>query len=121
MASINVHDDTLVVEQSAIEKILSLRGTVRVPLARVVGATVDPGVGAERKGFRVPGTHIPGFYVAGTFRRDEARTFWNIRRGTNAVVISLTDCAFDQLIIEVDDPHGTVASINAARDATIEP
>ena len=115
MADITIQDDTLVVEQSTTEKILSLRGTIRVPLSNVVGATVDPGVGSERKGFRVPGTHIPGFFVAGTFRRDHAKTFWNIRRGTNAVVVSLTDAAFDQLVIEVDDPHGVVAAINAAR------
>ena len=121
MASIKVHDNTLVVEQSTIEKILSLRGTIRVPLANVIGATVDPGVGSERKGIRVPGIHIPGFYVAGTFRHDENKTFWNIRRGTNAVVVSLTDCDLDQLIIEVDDPHGTVALINAAKATAIEP
>jgi hypothetical protein len=115
MARINVHDEILVVEQSTFEKILSLRGTTCVPLANVIGATVDPGIGSERKGIRVAGTHIPGFFVAGTFRHEDAKTFWNIHRGTNAVVISLTECGLDRLIIEVDDPHDTVAAINAAK------
>jgi hypothetical protein len=120
MASIKIHDDVLVVEQSTLEKILSLRGTIRVPLADVIGASIDPSVGSERRGIRVPGTHIPGLYVAGTFRHDDVKTFWNIRRGTNAVVVSLADGDLDRLVIEVDDPHGTVASINAATATTAE-
>lgn len=114
MTRIDLHDDALVVEQSTIDKILSLRGNVRVPLANVIGATVDPVIGSEPTGIRIPGTHIPGFYVVGTFRAKEAKTFWNTRRGTNAVVVDLTGHGFDRLVIEVDDPHGTVASINAA-------
>lgn len=53
--------------------------------------------------------------MAGTFRRRGSKAFWNIRRGKNAVVITLADSNFDQLIIEVRDPYATVTTLNKAR------
>lgn len=115
MAEIRIEGDELVIEQSLVDHLLSLRSTLRFPIAQVDGITWDPGVAAEPKGLRVPGTHIPGLVVAGTFRHEGEKVFWNIRRGTHAVVIRLRDAEFQQLVVEVDDPQGTVDAVNAAR------
>jgi hypothetical protein len=115
MAQVHIDGADLVVEQSALDKLVSLRSTMRFPLGQVVGVTADPGVGAEPKGIRAPGTHLPGLLTAGTFHREGSTVFWNIRRGTHAIVITLRDADFDQLVIDVDDPQGTVDLINAAR------
>lgn len=86
-----------------------------IPVASITGITADPTIGSEPKGIRAPGTHVPGLLTAGTFHRDGNRIFWNIRRGTHAVVITLEGAQFDQLVIDVDDPYAVIAEVNAAR------
>ena len=115
MAQISIDNDHLVIEQSAVDAVLSLKSTLRFPIQHIRGVTVDPSVGHEPKGLRAPGTHVPGFVVAGTFFHEGRKTFWNIRRGTQALVITLDHEEFDQLIVEVDDPFGTAELINSAR------
>lgn len=115
MARIAIDGSDLVVRQGALDRLVSLRGDLRYPLERVTGITADPGAGAEPKGVRAPETAWPGLITAGTYHRDGQRTFWNIRRGTRAVVVGLRDCEFDRLVIEVADPIGTVAQVNGAR------
>lgn len=115
MATIAIDNDQLIIEQTAVDTVLSLRSTLRFQISSVRGVTVDPSVGSEPKGIRAPGTHVPGFVVAGTFRHEGRKTFWNIRRGTNALVITLDHEDFDQLIVEVDDPFAAMELINKAR------
>jgi hypothetical protein len=115
MSHVHVDGDDLVVEQSTLDKVVSLHGTMRFPLAHVVGITADPGVGSEPKGVRAPGTHVPGLLTAGTFHHEGRTVFWNIRRGTHAVVIALEGEELDQVIVDVDDPQGVVDLVNAAR------
>jgi hypothetical protein len=43
-----------------------------IPLRCVRGATADPGVIREPRGWRGPGTHVRGFVTAGTFHMDGA-------------------------------------------------
>ena len=116
MATITVEDNNLVVRLSLFEKLISLRPTaLKYPLEQVTGITADPGVGSELKGLRLLGFRIPGLVAAGTFRQQGGFSFWNIRRGSRAVVITLSNSRFQKLVIEVEDPAGTIAEINAAR------
>lgn len=115
MASVRIDGDDLVIEQSAVDTVLSLRSSLRIPLANVRGVTADPGIAGEAKGLRAPGAHVPGLLTLGTFYREGRKTFWNIRRGANAIVITLEHTDFDQLVIEVDDPQQTIAEVNSAR------
>ncbi len=115
MATVTIEGDELVIGQSLIESVLSLRSELRFPLACVTGITADPTIGSEPKGVRAPGTQVPGLLTAGTFHRDGNRAFWNIRRGTHAVVITLEGAQFDQLVIDVGDPYAVVTAVNSAR------
>ncbi len=84
-------------------------------MRNIKGVTVDTGIGSEGKGLRLPGTHVPGFLALGTFFRDGIRTFWSIRKGEVAVNITLSDFRYDRIVVEVEDPHETVTTINKAR------
>lgn len=117
MAQVFVDGYDLVIEQSTAEKVFSLRSTLRFPLSAVSGITRDSTMGHEGRGLRAPGTDVPRFFTAGTFYRHGRKTFWNIRDGSRAVVITLHDSDFDQLVIDVDEPLQTVAAVTAALSA----
>lgn len=114
MANVSIDGADLVVEMEGMDKLWSLKSRLVIPLANVRGATADPGIAAEPKGVRSPGTNVPGVMTAGTFHQDGERIFWNIRDGAKAVVIALADERYARLVVEVTDPAATVTLIEQA-------
>jgi len=103
--------DMLVVTPVGITKIAALKEAVRVPKAHVVGASIDAGILKEKKGLRMPGTAIPGYW-AGTFRKTGEETFFNIKQTSEPVVIQLKDERYTRLVIGVAQPRELVNQIN---------
>lgn len=114
MTRISVSDAVLTVEIEGLHRLWGLTRRLRVPLAHVRGATVDPGIVHEPKGLRSPGLYVPGSVVIGTFMRDGERHFWDVSSGARAVVIELAGDTYDRLILDVEDPRGTVDMVNRA-------
>jgi hypothetical protein len=112
MARVTVENGQLRVELEGMHKIWALRNLITVPLVHVRGATGDPNIVGESKGWRAPGTHIPGVFAAGTFHKDGEKIFWDVRDAAKAVVIELRDESFARLVLEVEDPKVTVDLIN---------
>lgn len=107
--------DRLVVQPRGWDKLWGLRRRIEVPLAQVRGATYDPGAFHAGKGLRAPGLALPNVKWVGTFFRDGQRTYWNVRRGGQTVVIELDPAAaFARLYLSVDDGRALVDRINAA-------
>jgi hypothetical protein len=117
MAQLDVDGDHLVVRMGIIDAMLSMRSSMRFPLTSVKNVYVDPVAGEEPKGFKAPGTAIPGTLTKGTFHFDGVKTFWNIWRGTLVVVVELRDEKFDRIVIEQVNPDAVVEKITKARDA----
>ncbi len=111
MAKISIHDEHLVLDVQGVDKLWTLTSRLRIPLGHVRGATVDPGIAREPKGWRGPGAHVPGVIVAGTFHHHDEKIFWDVHDPSKTVVIELEDETYQQLVIEVDDPRATVALI----------
>jgi hypothetical protein len=117
MAQLDVDGDLLIVRLGIIDAMLSMRSTMRFPLKSVKNVYVDPVAGEEPKGFKAPGTAIPGTLTKGTFHFDGVKTFWNIWRGTLVVVVELKDQKFDRLVIEQANPEAIVQKISEALEA----
>jgi uncharacterized protein len=81
MARVSIDGDDLVVEIEGMDKLWSLKSRLVIPLANVRGATADPGIAAEPKGLRAPGTSLPGVITAGTFHQDGERVFLYVAAG----------------------------------------
>ena len=77
------------------------------------GATHDPGLRPEPKGWRGPGLQTGG-KLSGTFHANGTAQFWNISGYENTLVITLEEERFTHLYLTVDDPAGLAARINAA-------
>lgn len=77
-----------------------------------VGITkIAAGILKEKKGLRMPGTAIPGYW-AGTFRKTGEETFFNIKQTSEPVVIQLKDERYTRLVIGVAQPRELVNQIN---------
>ena len=115
MVTLSIHDDTLVVFVLGSHKFFALKSQLLVPLSHVRSARHDP-EHADRwwHGLKMPGTDIPEFFVAGTFWTSDGWRFWDVRHAENAVTIELHDERLAEIIVEVEDPGGVVAMINAA-------
>ncbi|MDK8797386.1 hypothetical protein QP994_05735 [Corynebacterium sp. MSK044] len=92
-------------------KVWSFKGSIKVPWSHVRGATHDPGIKDEPKGFRGPGL-AQGKKFAGTFRTGGEKHFWNVSGYEDAVVIELTNEDFSRLILSIENPAQNVARIN---------
>jgi len=55
-------------------------------------------------------------YTAGTFYQADFRPdFWSVRNADRAIVVRCAvDAAYDEIIVEVEDPHDAVTRISAA-------
>lgn len=56
--TVTVTEEHLVVEPVGIDKLWTFTRRLAIPLAHVRGATHDPGMGDERKGWRGPGLRV---------------------------------------------------------------
>lgn len=111
---VTITPDALVVEPTGWNKMWSFTHHLEIPLDHVRGATFDPGMKEEPKGWRGPGLHVPG-KLSGTFHADGKKQFWNISGYERAVVITLDPAEqFDRLVLTVDDPQRLVDDVNSA-------
>lgn len=117
MVTIAIDGADLDIQVQGMHKLWALKSSLRVPLADVRDVRHDP----ERArrimpGLRLPGTHIPAVYTAGTYYQADFRPdFWTVRDPDNAIVIQCREgAAYDEIIVEVEDPAGTVERIRGA-------
>ena len=116
MVDLSIKNGSAVFEVLGLHKLWALKGRITVPLSHVRAVRADPTVKLGWwKGWRLPGTHVPGLIVAGTYYQGGRRIFWDVVRPTSAIVVDLTDEPYDQLVVEVADPGAAVHRLEAAR------
>jgi hypothetical protein len=115
MTTIEIAGTDLLVHVQGFDRFLALKSELRVPLDHVAGA--EP-AGAEARelfhGFRASGSNIPGVVVAGSFWEHQGHVFWDVHHAERAVAIRLHDEKYVKLIVEVEDPAATIATIRSA-------
>ena len=115
MVTIEIIDGTLLLDVHGLDKLWSLRSTLRIPLTHVKGATSAAGL--ERDwfdGLKLGGTFIPGVLTAGTFYNRDGFVFWDVHDSARAIRIALEHETYRELIVEVESPETAVATINNA-------
>ena len=98
----------------------ALRGSARAAIANVAGAHVDDRRDAlSTLSFRLWGSWVPGVLTAGLFRsKGGGRQLWFVRRAKHFLVVDLEREKWDRLVLEVPDPTGSAAWIEAATKRT---
>lgn len=113
---ITITEAAMLIEPQGLDKIWSLTRSIQIPWSHVRGATYDPGMKSEPKGWRGPGLRA-GQKLSGTFHADGGNQFWNVNGFENTVVIELTDEHFERLVLSLDNAHQQVAEINKRASA----
>lgn len=115
MVALTIEDGVATFEVEGADKLWALRSRLRIPLAHIRGARIDTEIAhGWWHGFRAPGTSVPGVLTAGTFYQHGKRVFWDVHDPARVVVVELADERYDELVIEVEDPAITVATIASA-------
>jgi len=117
MTEITIQNGTLIARMTGIDIVLAARRKVVTPLAHIVSIEETPDLRQQAKrGWKLIGGYLPGWFRNGTFREDGHTTFWNVTgiAAVRAVTITLRNDRFSQLVLAVHDPAGTIASIRAA-------
>ena len=116
MVEISIQDGRAVFEVQGWSRLWALRSRVTVPLTSIRAVRrADPDVvRGWWKGLRLPGTHVPGIIVAGTFYQGSKRHFWDVRRPARAIEVELAGAAYDRLVVDVADPDAAVERLRAA-------
>lgn len=119
MTTITLKGDHVTFQLSGLRSLLAFRGSITVPRTSIVGARHDPAI--KVKGWRAPGTHLPGVFAAGSFHRKGGTIFWNVRHRRNAVIVDLQGAEFSALVIEVVDVPATLTKLNRIATANLHP
>ena len=88
--TVTITDTALSIEPHGLDKLWSYTSHLEFPLAHVRGATHDPGLRNEPKGWRGPGLQA-GSKLSGTFHAEGTAQFWNISGYENTLVITLEE------------------------------
>lgn len=117
MVELEVEGNTVRVDVQGLHQLFALRRRVEFPLSAVRSARrlERAELGGLWKGWRVPGTHLPGVLVAGTYYRNGERHFWDVRHADRAIEIELEGTRFDRLFVEVSDPERALSALSPAR------
>lgn len=115
MVDLTITSGNLVMNVLGADKLWAFKSSMEIPLQHVAGIRADPEIARSGwKGWRIPGTSIPGVITAGTYYKDGKRVFWDVHGGANAVVIDLREERYNQLVVEVADPNAAVGLLKGA-------
>ena len=119
MAELAVDRNALFIRLSFLEKLAAFRGDVCVPLASVESISVDERPWQSLRGFRAPGTGLPGVIAYGVrLATGGAPDFAALHGRGPAVRVELAaGAALGRLLVTVSDPLTTVTVLRGARGA----
>jgi hypothetical protein len=117
MVRITTENDKLILEVQGWDKLWALKSRLEIPRSNIRDVRADPTIARGWwKGVRLPGTHLPGVIIAGTFYHHGKRIFWDVKDAEKTIVIELADERYDQLVVEVANP---AAEVQRIRDALL--
>ena len=106
-------DDRLLVRPVGLVRVWALSKGIDVPVIAIADVGVSPRKDLV-KGWKLPGTNLPGIMAAGSFRSHGERNLWMVGRAKDVLVIELHDQPYRHVIVQVEDPHAAVEALRAA-------
>ena len=111
---ISIVKDELRISFSLSKKILSVKGSFKIPLKHIVRVTtLKPK--QTWKEIKAPGTFIPGLIKAGTYYTDKGREFWFVTKGKKILNLELKNESYKRIILGLDSNVKWAKKISEAR------
>ena len=120
MVKVRIEDGNAIFEVLGSHRFWALKNQVTVRLENIRSVRHDPTITLGWwEGWRLPGTHIPGVILAGTFYRDGQKRFWDVTDPRKSITVDLVNENYDRLIVDVENPKETIERLEAALGAAI--
>ena len=115
MVTVTVLGDRVHFDVEGWDRFWALKTELDIPLSHIKSVRADPEAARGWwKGFRLPGTNIPGVLTAGTFYQGDGFVFYDVRNYDNTIVLELDHETYRRMVVEVADPGAAVAMIEKA-------
>ena len=120
MVEVSVTGGQVRFEVIGLDKFWAFKSRIDVPAQSITGARQDPEAARRPRGWRLPGTSVPGIVRAGSYYGQGQRVFWDVWYShlERVIVVELQGQRYSRLIIEVPDPAAALRTIEAARAGT---
>lgn len=117
MVHVSKKDDCLTFEIQGWHKLWAFENQITVRQDQITKAYQDETAIKFWKGFRYPGTEIPGLIAAGTFYQN-GKNFWDVCDKSKSIIVELQNHTFKKLFIEVPNTEKTLALIQNFQQIT---
>ena len=120
MVDVIIREKDVVFDPRGWSKLWTLYERITVPRSAIRGVRrAPPGIGRGWwKGWRMPGTHLPGIIVAGSYYKKGGWNFWDVRgSGKKAIEVDLEGARYSTLVIDVADPEAELRRLENAISA----
>ena len=115
--SASLQGDDFVVSLTGWDRVLSLKGQVRVPLSVVAAVEAKHRSEIKRlpgRWLRLPGTYVPSMVHHGSYGRRPHRDFWALFRQERVLVVHCRDWDYERLVLALPDCDGIAAELTGA-------
>ena len=99
---ISVTHERIGIRLTALEKILSMHGSLEMMTSDVAGVGTDAPPSTWKE-IRAPGTFLPWVVKAGTYYTARGKEFWCLFRGKTPLRIELKNNSYKRVILGVED------------------
>jgi len=114
--TIRIEDSNLVFKLHGIDKGLSLKRSITVPLEHVVSVSTERVPWNVFRQLRVGGSSLPGVVKDGRFRSsDGTMMFFEMHDPEKCVTVTLDDEYYKKIVFEVEDKESTAMMIEDAK------
>ena len=110
---LNLTDGKLQIRLNPLEKVLSMRGSIEIPLHSIVSASAEK-PGWKLAQVRSPGTHVPYVIKAGTYYGSSSREFWYATLCRPFLTLQLKDWDYNRVVITIGDSRSWAERITRA-------
>ncbi len=112
MAELIRDGDALALKLTTLEKMEGVHGDLRAPLDSVTAVTALDDAIHEVRGWKMPGSRIPGVFAMGTFISGQDRVFAIVHhRPGSGVKVSFRSGEYTAWIVSAEDPKALIATL----------
>lgn len=114
MNKLRLNGDQVELHLTGLDMLLTLRRKIEFPISSVSSVSVEPSGRNTPPLLRAPGTYVPRLVTAGTFRGEDRKEFWNVRRAKRQLIINIEGENYTKLVLGLKDPDEKAEMLSSA-------
>jgi hypothetical protein len=112
--NIRIDNSDLVFELHGIDKILSIKRTIKIPLKHVTSVSTEHVTLKPKFQMRLIGTRLPKIIKDGRFLTSDGMMFFEMHDPDKCITVSLNNEKYKKIVFEVENKEGAAKEINDA-------